>query len=613
MKTTKFLGLIALAAVITLAFATLSLTGCEQPADPKKLAETVSIKAHEYGLYVGAELTAVYNGPEAPLSYQWKKDGKALSGAKSTTYTPTEAGSYTVTVSKKDYSSKTSEAVNVTLVTVTFNPNGGNWDGSTEIKTALNTAIVGKPETAPAAAEDKVSRTTFNGWYTEATGNDITKKWDFDTLITEDKTLYARWEYETPLSMDELFIHIAGTEGIIWYTGKGATADDPADLSVEIDLGETNAADSNWGKILAAIGSGGKYLALDLSASTMTGEEFNNPDAKTGKDKIVSLTLPTAATSIPEVWDAEAEIVIIAFSDYDNLKEFTGENITSIGTSTFNSCTSLTSVSFPKATNTGDYAFQHCTSLTTVSFPEATTISNVTFYGCTSLTEVSFPKVTTISDRAFENCTSLTTVSFPEATTISSYAFSGCTSLTTVPFPEATTIGNYAFSGCTSLPTTVSFPKAITIGKYAFEDCTSLESVSFSEATTIGDVAFKGCTSLESLSFPEVTTIGITVFQDCTNLESVSFPKATSIGNRAFENCSNLTTVSFPEANSIGQLAFFDCTSLTSITIAANVTIEDNQVSLIFLSFATYYEYTANKAAGTYLYDSTTEEWSKQE
>jgi formylglycine-generating enzyme required for sulfatase activity len=64
------------------------------------------------GVTTGTLLTANYTGSES-VSYQWKKDGVNV-GGNSSTFTPTEAGSYTVTVSAIGYTSKTSTAVTVT-------------------------------------------------------------------------------------------------------------------------------------------------------------------------------------------------------------------------------------------------------------------------------------------------------------------------------------------------------------------------------------------------------------------------------------------------------------------------------------------------------------------
>jgi formylglycine-generating enzyme required for sulfatase activity len=64
------------------------------------------------GVTTGTQLTATYTGSES-VSYQWKKDGTNV-GSNSNTFTPTEAGSYTVTVSAAGYTSKTSTPVTVT-------------------------------------------------------------------------------------------------------------------------------------------------------------------------------------------------------------------------------------------------------------------------------------------------------------------------------------------------------------------------------------------------------------------------------------------------------------------------------------------------------------------
>ena len=108
----KLSGIIALAAVIGL-----SMAGCKNDPDPN-LSGNVTISPVG-PVAAGTELTANYSGSES-VSYQWNKDGKAISGATSKTYKPTAAGSYTVTVSASGYNGKTSAAVTVT---------GGEDDG----------------------------------------------------------------------------------------------------------------------------------------------------------------------------------------------------------------------------------------------------------------------------------------------------------------------------------------------------------------------------------------------------------------------------------------------------------------------------------------------------
>jgi len=79
-----------------------------------KGAITISPNAN---VFTGDVLTAAYGGSEtATITWQWNKSGTAISGATSNKYTPTEAGSYTVTASAKGYNSKTSAAVEVKTV-----------------------------------------------------------------------------------------------------------------------------------------------------------------------------------------------------------------------------------------------------------------------------------------------------------------------------------------------------------------------------------------------------------------------------------------------------------------------------------------------------------------
>jgi hypothetical protein len=157
-------------------------------------------------------------------------------------------------------------------------------------------------------------------------------------------------------------------------------------------------------------------------------------------------------------------------------------NVTSIGNSAFQLCTSLTTVTIPNSvTSIGTSAFQSCISLTAVTIPNSvTSIRGSTFLACTSLTTVAIPSsVTSIENFAFNSCTSLNAVTIPNSvTSIGDYAFGNCSSLTSVTIPNSvTSIGDGAFEYCTSL-TSVTIPNSVTsIGDYAFEYCTSLTSV----------------------------------------------------------------------------------------------------------------------------------------
>jgi uncharacterized protein YjdB len=300
------------------------------------------------------------------------------------------------------------------------------------------------------------------------------------------------------------------------------------------------------------------------------------------------------------------------------------DNVTSIYSDAFGSCTSLTVINVGSGNNTfssengvlynknktalirypegkkdisftvpdsvisiGNWAFTDCLNLASVTIGNGvTSIGLRAFWRCANLASVTFEansKITSIADSTFYECTSLATVNIPNSiTSIGEFAFRGCSSLATVNIPNSiTSIGNYAFFECTSLAsvTFTATSKVTSIGNRAFCECTSLASVTIPDSvTTIGSFAFADCSSLASVTFAEpssVTSIGDYAFSSCSSLTNINIPNSvTSIGNSAFYQCS-FTSVTF-EANSkvtsIGDNAFQSCTSLTSINIPDSVT-----------------------------------------
>jgi hypothetical protein len=257
---------------------------------------------------------------------------------------------------------------------------------------------------------------------------------------------------ETPSAPEGGFTSLPPALAYLDAQTDGNSADNPVLLKLNFNL---VSATGVWHALVNGLANSNKYVALDLSDSSVSNGEFN-AGTGAGNAYIVSLILPDSATSVV------AGSTSLASGVYASLKTVSGANITTIGTHAFYWAPFLTTVLFPESTSIGNYAFNQCAALTTASFPEVTSIGGYAFFGCTSLTTVSFPKATSIGENAFRNCTNLTTVSIPEVTSIGSYAFRGCTSLTTVDFPEVTSIWYYAFENCTSL-TTVSIPKVTSI------------------------------------------------------------------------------------------------------------------------------------------------------
>jgi hypothetical protein len=167
-----------------------------------------------------------------------------------------------------------------------------------------------------------------------------------------------------------------------------------------------------------------------------------DPASANGKEYIVSLVLPDAATGIREGMDENNP----TFKDFGALKSVSGENVGTVGNLAFIGCTSLETVSFPAAVSIGSDVFNYCVSLETVSLPAAVSIGSGAFQKCFNLETVSLPKAESIGSVAFTECTSLTTVSLPAAEDIGDNAFNNCSSLETVSLPAAVpTLGKDIF------------------------------------------------------------------------------------------------------------------------------------------------------------------------
>ena len=142
-----------------------------------------------------------------------------------------------------------------------------------------------------------------------------------------------------------------------------------------------------------------------------------------------------------------------------------GSGVTSISSSAFVDCYSLSSITIPDSvTSIGFQAFVDCYSLSSSTIPD---------------------NLTSISVQAFRNCYSLSSITIPDSViSIDQYAFRNCYSLSSITIPDSvTSIGDSAFQGCYGL-SSITIPDSVTsIDKYAFQNCYGVAHLYFLPTT----------------------------------------------------------------------------------------------------------------------------------
>jgi len=238
-------------------------------------------------------------------------------------------------------------------------------------------------------------------------------------------------------------------------------------------------------------------------------------------------------------------------------------SVTSIGSSAFYYCTSLTSITIPNSvTSIGENAFSCCSGLKEVHITDLVAWCKIIFgdvkdEGANPLahahnlylngeliTDLTIPDgVTSIGECAFEGCSSLTSVTIPNSVTnIGRDAFKKCSGLTGVYITDLVAWCKINFNVVfgTSSDNPLAYAHNLYLNGNLVTDLTIPDGV-----TSIGSGAFYGCSSLTSVRIPNgVTSIGNGTFSECTSLNSITIPNSvTSVGDYAFYNCSSLKSV----------------------------------------------------------------------
>ncbi len=400
-----------------------------------------------------------------------------------------------------------------------FQPVSYNIAFNTDCSTIIQSQNVERGSTiSRPLIQDNTECSGFIDWYTEP---ECINAYDFNTPVTQDLTLYAKWERF--ITTEETFSERLKTikySNIIKICHKGSLGS------------ETNVIKTALNELYESQPDFGIKLELAI----------------------------------------EGEIGYKAFSDCKGIKQVTVcDCCTKIYLYAFIGCTGLSEVKLPENINIGSSTFKDCTSLSSVSFSRGVKIGAYAFEGCTSLSSVSFPEGVEIDAFAFKECSSLTDITISSGVLLNgSNIFMKCKNLKNVTFNGVIEkIGDGAFSECSSL-TNIELPDGVTeIGNGAFYNCKSLKNITIPETVTkIGQTAFR-FSGISSVKIPKgVTVIEKNTFWNCNNLTSVIIPNGvTKIEESAFRDCRFLNSINIPNSVTEIHIKAFYCEYRRNVTV----------------------------------------------
>lgn len=412
----------------------------------------------------------------------------------------------------------------------------------------------------------------FDGWYLDDgrwhkkfTANSL-----LDTPISDDMVLkvYAKFIPITEEAENFLFKACDGGYEVIGYTGDNPIVTIPSTyknqpvLAVGRDYNNPNCFAENKNIEEVIIPNSVTRIADSAFSDCTNLKKLTLPDGITdvgdnsfhGCENLTDVTLPAEQVyNIPKnnlttvVINGGTSLPSIGGLNYGKklISVTIADSVTSIGSSAFTGCESLTTIRLPSGiTEIPAYAFSDCINLKSITIPESVTkIGDGAFFGCINLNNLTIPdNIKEIGERAFYNCKKFTSITIPnEVSEIAYNAFGGCDNITSVTAPA------FALSSISK---------------------NSLSTVVITGGEEIPAAAFYGCQTLKEVTLPDsIKRIGCEAFYGCTNLKSITLPQnLTAIEDHAFYECSSLTSITLPDSvTSIGKCAFFGCTRLSKV------------------------------------------------
>ncbi len=377
---------------------------------------------------------------------------------------------------------------------------------------------------------------TFAGWYSDI---DLTIKYDLNTILTKDITLYADW----------------GTIGL------------------EYEL----------------INDGTEYSVNKGNASELT--EIQIPNIKDGK-KVTRITDFKKCLNLKEIIIPNSINKIDGWSFLENValeKIILPDGISSIDAYTFSKCTSLKSIMIPDSVVfISKEAFNECDSIEYEIYEGLKYLNNwIMGVEDTSVSEVSLKETTVgIGPNAFWDCVNLTNITFPDTLkAISERAFTNCYSLTKITLPDNfERIGDFAFEGCITIKSIFISKKTKELSGIPWdleeinvdpqnEFYTSIDGVLYNKEIT-ELIRFPNYKEVIEFTVPEtVIDIGPSAFSDNKFVKKVTLQNGVeTIDDGAFFRCGALEEIILSDTlKKINDYAFAYYEKLKEIIIPRSV------------------------------------------
>ena len=511
-------------------------------------------------------------------------------------------------------------------VTLSFETNGGSKINPKRI-------VIGNTANKP---EDPIKEGyIFEGWYSDSS---FTKSFSFSTLISSNKTIYAKW-------VQDCVVTFVNYDNKILKTYHVKYGD-----NVVYDGASPNHSDSNytfvgWDRSLNNIKKSMTIKAIFEKVLTgTTGFEYSLSDDKKyyiiegiGNISEETVVVPFTFNNLPI-----KEISAKGLDGLTNTKKIVIQsNIEKIGKAAISNCTKLEEIVLPfvgeskTSTNLSfDYIFDAIPStLHTIRINGGEIRSNSNRGAFSGLSSSKVRNIylssavtsggysgfgSTLSDIKLyiedENSGKYESYLGPIT-----YYNAGVSTMTTKDGITYLVEGNTAtIVDCNKDLSSVSISSNITInnksytvtkvGEKAFKQCLNISSIQLpSTIESFEKESFAYCNSLETITMPSnLKEIGNNAFEHCVQLTNISLPtNLTKIGSNAFKNCEGITTLTLNQnLEYIDSNAFYNCTKLTSLSIPTSVYYIGSD-AFYGCSKLTYNKITSGNGTGDYLGNSS--------